>query len=276
MITIHCGSTDTRGFNQHFQLCSTHTMRPMNADPNSPDVGLASVSLITSSDWQTHTTMSSAHLPILIGLQTNATSSPARHRTYINTKKTDWTEYRQKIERKLSSRHLPTDCQKDETVSRVTLLKDASIISQLEDVSYTSPSGEILAMMQERDDLRKQDSASPRLSTMNYVRSAKRHRFTKEDIVDNMVKVIYVMISRSCGPAGWLPMLFIKAGDVETNPGPTTTRKQVWICDICHRQIQVRKQISIWCNRIEHWVHLRCTGIRLAQYTDEWTCHPHR
>ena len=81
--------------------------------------------------------------------------------------------------------------------------------------------------------------------------------------------------SRPCGPAGWLAMLLIKAGDVETNPGPTTTRKQVWICDICHRQIQVRKRISIRCNRIEHWVHLRYAGIRLAQYTNTWTCHQH-
>ena len=67
-----------------------------------------------------------------------------------------------------------------------------------------------------------------------------------------------------------------KAGDVETNPGPTTSRKQVWICNICHRHIQVRKQISIRCNMIEHWMHLRCSGIRLAQYTDTWTCHQHK
>ena len=66
-----------------------------------------------------------------------------------------------------------------------------------------------------------------------------------------------------------------KAGDVETNPGPTTLNKKVWICDICHKQIHVRKQISIRCNRIEHWVHLRCAGIRQAQYTDTWTCHLH-
>ena len=33
--------------------------------------------------------------------------------------------------------------------------------------------------------------------------------------------------SRPCGPTGWLLMLLIKAGDVETNPGPTTTCKQV-------------------------------------------------
>ena len=66
------------------------------------------------------------------------------------------------------------------------------------------------------------------------------------------------------------------AGNVETNPGPTTTRKQVWICDICHRKIHVRKQIEIRCNRIEHWGHLRCEEICLAQYTDTWTCHQHR
>ena len=27
---------------------------------------------------------------------------------------------------------------------------------------------------------------------------------------------------------------------------------------------------------IEHWVHLRCAGIRQAQYTDTWTCHLYR
>ena len=75
----------------------------------------------------------------------------------------------------------------------------------------------------------------------------------------------------------WMAALLLtKAGDVETNPGPTTLNKKVWICDICHKQIHVRKQISIRCNRIEHWVHLRCAGIRQAQYTDTWTCHLHR
>ena len=32
-----------------------------------------------------------------------------------------------------------------------------------------------------------------------------------------------------------------KTGDVETNSGPTTTRKQVYICYIYHRQIHGRK-----------------------------------
>ena len=67
---------------------------------------------------------------------------------------------------------------------------------------------------------------------------------------------------RPCGPAGWLALLIAKASDVETNPGPTTLNKKVWICDIFHKQLHVRRQISIRCNRIEHWVHLRCVGIR--------------
>ena len=82
--------------------------------------------------------------------------------------------------------------------------------------------------------------------------------------------------SRPCGPAGWLALFLTKAGDVETNPGPTTLNKRVWNCDICHKQIHVRKQISIWCNRFEHCMHLRCAGIHQAQYTDTWTCHLQR
>ena len=74
---------------------------------------------------------------------------------------------------------------------------------------------------------------------------------------------------RPCGPAGGLALLLTKAGDVETNPGPTTLNKKVWICDICYKQIHVRKQISIRCSRIEHWVHLRCAGPNtLHRYLD--------
>ena len=32
----------------------------------------------------------------------------------------------------------------------------------------------------------------------------------------------FLRASRPCGPAGWLALLLTKAGDVETNPGPTT------------------------------------------------------
>ena len=159
----HSGTTDSRG-NQledadsisSFAVLNTYssTRLPGNADSSSPDVSLASAYHITSSEWQTHTTMSSDHLPILIGLQTTATSSPARHRTYINLKKADWTGYRQEVERKLSSRHLPTDCQKDEKLFLATLLKAVSHhIPTGRRKLYTQVPVEIIAMMEERDNL---------------------------------------------------------------------------------------------------------------------------
>ena len=174
----HSRTTDTRG-NQLADSVSissiavintdSPTRLPGNADPSSPDVSLVSASLIPSSEWQTHTTMSSDHLPILIGLHTTATPSPARNRTYINLKKADCTRYRQEMECKLSSRHLPTDCQRDEKLFRATLLKGSShhIPTGRRKLYTKQVPTEILAMMEERDDLHKQDLASPRLSTMN-------------------------------------------------------------------------------------------------------------
>ena len=57
--------------------------------------------------------------------------------------------------------------------------------------------------------------------------------------------------SRPCRPDGWLALLLTKAGEVETIPGPRTSHKRVWICDICYKQIHVRKKISIRCNIVE-------------------------
>ena len=76
----------------------------------------------------------------------------------------------------------------------------------------------------------------------------------------NGVPIYSFWASGPYGPAGWL----IRASDVGTNPGPIITHKQVWICDICHKLIQGRKQVSVRCNRIENWVHQRCADIRQA------------
>ena len=90
------------------------TRLPGNANPSSPDVSLASASLITSTNWQTKTNLGSDHLPILISLQMDVTITPIQHRTNINLKKANRDRYSREIEDKLSKRRLPTDCQKGE------------------------------------------------------------------------------------------------------------------------------------------------------------------
>ena len=99
----HSSSTDTRGTNLENTIngilnWDTPTRLPGNATPSSPDVSLASASLITSSNWQTKTTMGSDHLPILISLQMAPSSTPSLHRNYVNLKKANWERYSKDIE----------------------------------------------------------------------------------------------------------------------------------------------------------------------------------
>ena len=169
----HSGRADSRG-NQLANAVSISSFAVLNTASSTrlPGNARCIISISLSHhlvEWQTHTTMSSDHLPILIGLQTTASSSPAPHRTYINFNKADLTGHMQEIERKLSTRHLPTCCQKDEKLFRATLLKAAfHHIPTGRCKLYTQQvPAEILATKKERDDLRNQDPASPRLSIMN-------------------------------------------------------------------------------------------------------------
>ena len=79
----------------------------------------------------------------------------------------------------------------------------------------------------------------------NYTTDSKRHSLQAVELSQRIQTAVYknpapamgarftvFSASRPCGPDGWLALLLMKAGDVETNPGPTNTHKQVWICDV--------------------------------------------
>ena len=102
------------------------TRVPSNAEPSLPDVSLASISLTTSCSWQTLSTLSSDHIPILIRLQMKMTTIPGLRRTIVILKKANWDRYRQKVEVALSKHSLPTDCQRYENIFCTVLLKAAS------------------------------------------------------------------------------------------------------------------------------------------------------
>ena len=156
------------------------TWLPGNANPSSPDVSLASSSLITSTNWQMKTILGSDHLPILISLQMNLTINPIPHRTSFNLKKGNWDGYRKEIEDKLSKRRLPTNCQKGEKILRTIILKAASrhIPSGRHRIHTELVPAEILERMRARDDLRSRDSTSPALQQMNaeITRTTNEHR----------------------------------------------------------------------------------------------------
>ena len=107
-------------------IWDSQTRLPGNANPSSPDVSLASASLIISTNWQAKTNLGSDHLPILISLQMDHTINPIPHRTSLNLKKANWDRYRKEIEDKLSKRPFPTNSQKGEKILRTIIMKAAS------------------------------------------------------------------------------------------------------------------------------------------------------
>ena len=141
---------------------------PPNAEPSSPDVSLAAASLITSCSWQTLSTLSSDHLPILIRLQMKTPSNSGLHRTYVNLK-ANWDRYRQEVEAAQIKRFLPIDYQRDEKIFRTVILKAASQhIPTGRHRLYEEPGPvEILDVMNRRDYLRKRDPTSPELPRLN-------------------------------------------------------------------------------------------------------------
>ena len=169
-------STDTRGRKMADSINGSDygilswdspTRVPPNAEPSSPDV--SSASLITSCSWQTLSTLSSDHLPILIRLQMKTPSDPGLRRIYVNLKKANWDRYRQEVEAALRKRSLPTDFQRDEKIFRTVLLKAAShhIPTGRHILHEEAVPAEILDVMNRRAYLRKRDPTSPELPRLN-------------------------------------------------------------------------------------------------------------
>ena len=79
---------------------NTPTRIPSNNQPTSPDVSLASMSLLTSAEWSTETSLSSDHLPITIKLAMSSATTPVRSvkKTYTNLAKADWEAFSAEVE----------------------------------------------------------------------------------------------------------------------------------------------------------------------------------
>ena len=142
----HATSTDTRVKNLADSICNsdfgilnwdTPTRLPSNATPSSPDVSLASSSLITSTNWNTITTLDSDHLPILIRLQTTVSVTPASHRTYVNLKKANWASLHRKSKTNWAIDRYPLTARRTRRPCELLFSKQRHTTSQLEDTRST-------------------------------------------------------------------------------------------------------------------------------------------
>ena len=71
-------------------------------------------------------------------------------------------------------------------------------------------------------------------------------------------------------PDWWKRAQLLLAGDVESNPGT------MWYCAIRTHKIN-SYQTSIQCNHTTpHWIHLKCSHIKLKSYSPSFICHTHQ
>ena len=82
--------------------------------------------------------------------------------------------------------------------------------------------------------------------------------------------------SRPSLPASWLALIFTKAGDVESNPGPTTHTNNT-LQSFGFVTSVTNKETSLRCNHTHntHWVNLKSTQIKQRQYKPNWRCTIH-
>ena len=214
------------------------TRLPSNANPSSPDVSLASASLITSTNWQTKTNLGSDHLLILISMQMDITIN-IPHRTSFNLKKANWDRYRKEIENKLSKRRLPTNSQKGGKFLRTIILKAASRhIPSGRNRIHTEPvPAEILDRIRARDDLRYRDPTSPALQQIH----AEITRTTNEHRRNTWRQFVETLVHKTDSSKLWRS---IKAID-----GKSSLKAENEAITFDDIQVSSPKRIANYCNR---------------------------
>lgn len=137
---------------------------------SSPDVTLASASLLTCTEWGTIKALSSDHVPIIIRVQRTITKQNSERRTFINFAKADWEGFKQHIEEEFDRKQLPNSAHLGEKIFNKTLRKAARIFIPAGRIPEIRPNFPTSAarLADERDNLRANDPSNPRIPEMSF------------------------------------------------------------------------------------------------------------
>ena len=96
---------------------------PTNGQLSSPDVSLASLSLLPYASWEVRTSLGSDHLSILISLETDLKPIVSENHTFINIKKAKWPQFMEETEREIAKLPPPIDVYSGEKILEKILTK---------------------------------------------------------------------------------------------------------------------------------------------------------
>ena len=159
------------------------TRLPSNGQPTSPDISIASTSLLPYIEWETKTALSSDHLPIIIKINTSIQPIKSDFRKFINFKKADWNRFLDITEARFSRQPEPESVHKAEKRFRNIINKASKKTipgGRIKDVIPEIPTA-TTDKMKARDELRTTNPDSPNIQTLNreILQEVNLHRKTK-------------------------------------------------------------------------------------------------
>lgn len=138
---------------------------------SSPDVSLASVEFLPTTQWSTMPALSSDHIPILITLQisTQVNKEKSRHQCYKNFAKADWDGFLKHVDEKIAKVPSPTNVHSGEKILQGILNKAARLFipaGKHQEIRHNFPTS-AARLADERDNLRKHDPQNPRIQQLS-------------------------------------------------------------------------------------------------------------
>ena len=148
-----------------------HTRLPINGNPSSPDLSIATPHIAIDSEWTTLTTGNSDHLPIVIQLGSvfamNCPELPRR--TFTNFRKADWASFTRYTEERFAEAGLPPSCSNSEKTLRRILLDASKRFIPSGNIPNMIPnlSDSTKQLIRQRDTIRRQHPTDNRLPDLN-------------------------------------------------------------------------------------------------------------
>jgi hypothetical protein len=158
------------------------TRLPTHGQPTSPDISLASLSLLPNIKWEVKKSLGSDHLPIIITISTSLKQSKSIKRTYVNFKKADWEKFTAITEEKFSTAPAPTNIFEAEKTFRRIINKAAKTSIPAGRIKDTIPEIPRSAMdkINRRNELRDSNPSSPEIHQLNNEINSEINTFRKE------------------------------------------------------------------------------------------------
>ena len=149
--------------------CDKPTRLPTSGQPTSPDISLASHSLLPVIDWDVITSLNSDHLPIVLTMQADFQEQYSNRKTFVNFNKADWGTFTSLTEEEFSKLDEPLNVYEGEKRFRKIINKVSNLCIPQGRIKTVYPEvpREAATLIKERDEIRANDPTSENIKILN-------------------------------------------------------------------------------------------------------------